>query len=168
MAIFPLLLPLAGIRYEHIDFINRRIFVPQTKAGQREQPITPSLAIAPQTKCKTEADKDGWVFPTTIPTQSAAGHRTNMARQFGRAVVSAGLDPKRVTPHTMRHTAITKLVQAGVDLPTIQKISGHKTLSMALRYVRIYGNHIDEAINSIDMSFSITPKLHTPATSTAA
>jgi site-specific recombinase XerD len=40
-------------------------------------------------------------------------------------VVRAWLDPEFVTPHMMRHTAITAPVQAGVDLPTIQKISGH-------------------------------------------
>jgi site-specific recombinase XerD len=32
----------------------------------------------------------------------------------------------------MRHTAITNLVKAGVDLPTIQKISGHKRLAMVI------------------------------------
>jgi site-specific recombinase XerC len=49
----------------------------------------------------------------------------------------------------MRHTAITKLVQSGVDLPTIQSISGHKTLAMVLRYTHVYGSHIDKAIKAI-------------------
>jgi hypothetical protein len=65
----------------------------------------------------------------------------------------------------MRHTAITRLVKAGVDLPTIQKISGHKTLAMVLRYVHVHGEHIDAAIGALNDSFSdaITPELHTPA-----
>jgi site-specific recombinase XerD len=50
-----------------------------------------------------------------------------MDRPFEDAVIRAGLDPVLITPHVMRHTAITKLVKAGVDLPTIQRISGHKT-----------------------------------------
>ena len=49
-------------------------------------------------------------------------------------MIRAGLDPRIMTPHVMRHTAITKLVQSGVDLPTIQSISGHKTIAMVLRY----------------------------------
>ena len=61
----------------------------------------------------------------------------------------AGLDPKLVTPHVMRHTAITKLVQAGVDLPTIQRISGHKTLAMLLRYAHVHGPHIDQGIKAL-------------------
>ena len=49
----------------------------------------------------------------------------------------------------MRHTAITKLVQAGVDIPTIQRISGHKTVAMVLRYTHVHGQHIDQAIKAI-------------------
>jgi len=42
-------------------------------------------------------------------------------------------------PHVMRHTAITSLVPAGVDSSTIQRISGHRTLIMVMRYVHLMG-----------------------------
>lgn len=94
-----------------------------------------------------------------------------MDKPFRRAVVAAGLNPKEITPHIMRHTAITRLVKAGVDLATIQRISGHKTLSMVLRYTHVHEPHIDKAIEAIGTSFpepstnkmpdTITHKLHT-------
>ncbi len=155
------------VRYDQIDFPNRRIFIPDAKAGQREQPITQSLADAlmRQRGMEDEDKRDSWVFPTLIPKQSKAGHRTNMARQFARAVVRAGLDPDKVTPHTMRRTAITKLVRAGVDLPTIQKISGHKTLAMVLRYVHMQFDHVDASISALDAPLpgAVTQGLHMPA-----
>jgi site-specific recombinase XerD len=85
-----------------------------------------------------------------------------MARPFARAVVRAGLDPAKVTPHTMRHTAITRLVRAGVDLPTIQRISGHRTLTMVLRYTHVHGQHIDNAIAALSRKQprAITHDLH--------
>ncbi len=140
------------VRFEHVDFANRRIHIPDAKAGQREQPITHGLVMALKAeRAKLPAsDRAGWVFPTLIPKQSKDGHRTNMARAFARSVIRAGLDPARVTPHTMRRTAITRLVKAVVDLPTIQRISGHKTLAMVLRYVNIHGAHIDRAISVLD------------------
>jgi site-specific recombinase XerD len=49
----------------------------------------------------------------------------------------------------MRHTAITRLVQSGADLPTIRRISGHKTRAMVLRYTHVHGQHIDRAIAAI-------------------
>ena len=145
--------------------LSRRLFIPEAKAGEREQPITPALAEALKRQRAMEEDQDGWVFPTMIPGQSKHGHRTNMARPFARAVIRAGLDPEKVTPHTMRHTAITRLVKAGVDLPTIQKISGHKTLAMVLRYVHVHGEHIDAAISALDTGNfdTIAQELHTPA-----
>ena len=74
--------------------------------------------------------------------------------------------------HTLRHTAITHLVQAGVDLPTVQKISGHKTLAMVGRYSHANGAHIDAAMDKLEdrigrglgdssgISDTITPELH--------
>ena len=79
-----------------------------------------------------------------------------MDAPFRRAVIAAGLDPKVVTPHVMRHTAITKLVQAGVDIPTIQRISGHKSVEMVLRYTHVHGAHIDRAMDAIDVELEPT------------
>src|SRR5205814_3718034 len=111
----------------------------------------------------------GWIFPS-FHKDSRTGHRARMDNAFRDAVLRAGLDPELVTPHVMRHTAITALVQAGVDLPTIQKISGHKTLAMVLRYAHVHGQHIDQAIRAIGRTLPkqaanetanmITPKLH--------
>jgi integrase len=94
-----------------------------------------------------------------------------MDRPFRDAVIRAGLDPALVTPHVMRHTAITKLVQAGVDLPTVQRISGHKTLAMVLRYAHVHGRHVDEAIRALGRTLperlanetagTVTQELHT-------
>ncbi len=153
-----------SVRYDQIDFANRRIFIPEAKAGEREQPITAALASALEKQRKMEDKPDDWVFPTLNAKQANAGHRTNMARPFLRSVIRAGLDPDKVTPHTMRHTAITRLVKAGVDLPTIQRISGHKTLAMVLRYTHVHGLHIDAAIDALSRPIpdAVTQKLHTP------
>jgi integrase len=152
-------------RYDQIDFETRRIFIPLAKAGEREQPITPSLAEAVLRQKRIETEKHGWIFPAVNVDDSKTGYRTNMGRQFARAVVRAGLDPTKVTPHTMRHTAITRLVKAGVDLPTVQRISGHKTLAMVLRYTHVHGNHIDIALGAIDRPVpgAITQELHSAA-----
>lgn len=156
------------VRYDKIDFDNRRIFIPEAKAGHREQPITQTLADAlkRQRAMEDEDKRNGWVFPTMNPKLSKSGHRTNMARQFARAVVRAKLDPDKVTPHTMRRTAITKLVRAGVDLPTIQKISGHKTLAMVLRYVHMQVDHVNASISALDAPLpgAVTHGLHSLAT----
>lgn len=153
-----------AVRYDQIDFAHRRIFIPEAKAGEREQPITKALADMLAKQRKMEDDPDGWIFPAGSRVKKTP-HRTRMDRQFARAVIRAGMEPSQVTPHTMRRTAITRLVKAKVDLPTIQRISGHKTLAALMRYVAVHDPHIDDAIDHISMSISdaITPELHMPS-----
>ncbi len=71
-----------------------------------------------------------------------------MAEPFRRAVQRAKLE--HIVPHIMRHTAITHLVQIGVDLPTVQSISGHKTPSMVVKCAHQNGKHIEAAMDKLE------------------
>ena len=79
----------------------------------------------------------------------------NVEKPWARGVVAADLDPKQVVRHTLRHTAITHLVQAGVDLPTVKRISGHKTLAMVERYSHQNGEHIKAAMDKLDARYRL-------------
>jgi integrase len=63
----------------------------------------------------------------------------------------------------MRHTAITALVKTGVALPTIQRISGHKTLAMMLRYAHVHGEHIDKPFAPSDVQIQSPRGTECPA-----
>lgn len=150
------------VRWDEIDFAQRRIYIGKAKAGQREQPIPAGLADRLRAEWGQLGEPVGYLFPTTR-ADAKSPHRQNMATQFRRAVERAKMDPAKVTPHILRHTAITGLVKAGVDLPTIQKISGHKTLAMVLRYTQLSDSHVDDSVAVLDDGFSdaIAPELHT-------
>ena len=133
-------------RRDHLDLANRRLFIPDAKTGERKQPITLELGELPEREMRD--DREGWIFPSPH-SDTAAGHRARIDRPLREAVKAAGLNSDGITPHVRRHTAITKLVQAGVDLPTVQRISGHKTLAMYVRYTHVHGRHIYDAIRAI-------------------
>lgn len=148
-------------RWEEIDFELRRIHVGKAKAGQREQPIPPSLANLLKQQWELCGTPEGYIFPAARKSAKLP-YRTTMAEQFRRTVIRAGLDSSKVTPHVLRHTAITGLVKAGVDLPTIQRISGHKTMAMVLRYTQLSDSHVDGAMANLDAAIpqQITHQLH--------
>jgi len=149
------------VRWEHIQFDQKRIHLPRAKAGTREQPIPTDLATTLRKEWDQLGQPEGWLFPTSR-ADAKSDHRQTMAQQFRRAVIRAGLNPAKVTPHVLRHTAITELVKAGVDIPTIQKVSGHKTVEMVLRYTHLSDEHVDQAVAHLDNAFSgtVTPELH--------
>lgn len=68
------------------------------------------------------------------------GHR--IRKGLHRAVADAGLvgpggTPLRVTPHQLRHTFGTTLVNAGMNLPALMALLGHVTPEMTLRYAKV-------------------------------
>jgi integrase len=132
-----------SIRKEHIDVDRRIIYIPKAKAGAREQPITQALADFLRGYITAVSPGSPWLFSSP---SSKSGHVADIRKPFVRVVEAAGLDSRAVVRHTLRHTAITHLVQAGVDLPTVKRISGHKTLAMVERYAHQSGAHIDEAM----------------------
>jgi integrase len=139
-----------SIRLEHIDLAKQVIHIPEAKAGARQQPFTTHLAEFLKSHLKTIAPNQRWLFPAN---RSATGHTTNIEKAFRRVVAHAGLDPKQIVRHTLRHTAITHLVQAGVDLPTVKRISGHKTLQMVERYSHQNGAHIQAAMDKLEQRY---------------
>lgn len=148
-----------NIRLEDIHLERRVIYIPQAKAGAREQPITAHLADFLRGYIESAEPGQEWLFPSP---KSETGHAMNIEKPFRRVVAAAGLDTKAVIRHTLRHTAITHLVQAGVDLPTVQRISGHKTLQMVVRYSHQNGEHISAAMDKLESRYRpIAPKTST-------
>jgi len=136
-----------AIRIDDISVNRRCIYIPQAKAGAREQPITQRLALILDTKIKKKVEGQEWLFPSL---KSRTGHVVNLDKAFRRVVAAAGLDNEEVVRHTMRHTAVTHLVQAGVDLPTVMKVSGHKTMAMILRYAHQNSGHVEDAMDKLE------------------
>jgi integrase len=76
----------------------------------------------------------------------------NFRRGFQRACKRAGI--KELCFHDFRHTAITNMRKAGVNISVIMAISGHKTMAMFRRYNRIDLNDGREAMRKLEVYLS--------------
>ncbi|MCL5238217.1 MAG: site-specific integrase [Nitrospirae bacterium] len=56
--------------------------------------------------------------------------------------------------HDLRHTFASHLVMAGVDLTTVSKLMGHKSLTMTLRYSHLSPAHLAEGVKKLDFLMS--------------
>ena len=85
-----------------------------------------------------------WVFPqATHATDPRSGvvrrhhlYDQTFARVFKRALTKAGIH-KVATPHTLRHSFATHLLQAGYDIRSIQDLLGHADVSTTMIYTHV-------------------------------
>ena len=67
-------------------------------------------------------------------------------------------DKKKITPHSLRHSYATHLIEAGVDLLEVQKILGHRSILTTAKYTRLTSSTNQNArhlINELINGFSI-------------
>jgi hypothetical protein len=63
----------------------------------------------------------------------------------------------RQVMHVMRHTAATQMVQAGIDLSTVQEVLGHSTIKLTERHRYFQQDHKREQLTNLDYGMSATP-----------
>jgi integrase len=114
----------------------------KTKARRRLLPMVPEVYRALLARWE-EQDKptEGWVFPSG----SASGHfeQDSAKNQHAKALKLCQVKP--FEPYCLRHTALTRLGEAGCNAFILAKIAGHSSIAITQRYVHPQDEAIERA-----------------------
>lgn len=101
------------------------------KRKTRECPIHPQLLELLEAY---RPEESSWLFPRASDSSSPLPLRTADA-MLRRAVAEAGLGHKGISTHSTRRTFITRLWEKGVDLHTLQELTGHSDTKTLRAYI---------------------------------
>lgn len=123
------------LRVSHIDSARMTIRVVQGKGGQdRDTLLSARLLEALRAYWKVTRPSD-WLFPAR-KDPARPMDRSSLQKAYLTAKRRASLT-KPGGIHTLRHCFATHLLEAGVDLHTIQRLMGHRHLSTTARYLQL-------------------------------
>ncbi|MGZ9140597.1 MAG: tyrosine-type recombinase/integrase, partial [Nitrospira sp.] len=135
-----------NLQWCNVDLFRRTITLLEQKNGGRDTlPVNAKTLEVLKARAKVRSLKTDYVF------FNGAGNRMDardLLRIFYPSMRKA--DVKRFRFHDLRHTFATRLVQAGCDIYTVQKLGRWKTISMVMRYAHHHPESLRAGIEILD------------------
>jgi site-specific recombinase XerD len=136
------------LRVEDIDAKRMLLHIRNAKRGrERYVMLSARLLRALRAYWKRSRPTGPYVFPGG----GADGLLTRRAVHFARvkAARRAGIT-KVISPHTLRHSFATNLLERGVDLRTLQVLLGHASLKSTMAYLHVSPARVQSIVSPLD------------------
>jgi site-specific recombinase XerD len=137
-----------SLQVEDLDSARGVIRVLGKRNRERFVPLSERLLVVLRRYYRGERPRGPWLFPQSRGDGHVSPDQARRALEL--ALCTTGLG-KRVTPHVLRHSVATHLLEAGTDLRVIQAILGHASIRTTTRYTRVSARLIRSAKDPLEI-----------------
>ncbi len=131
---------LVDLNFSDVDFVAQIVRVRGKGKKQRTAPIGPTAIAATQKYLELrKADPRAAGFDKEALFVNKHGQRLStrsVRRKLDKYLAECGLDPS-ISPHTLRHSFATHMLNNGADLRSVQELLGHQSLSTTQIYTHL-------------------------------
>jgi len=149
----------ASLKVTDIDSRRMMIRVEQGKGRKDRYAMLSPLLLALLRDWYRIARPRLWLFPGRDPLQPLTTRQLNRACHAAARMAEI---TKRVTPHTLRHSFATHLLEQNIDIRVIQILLGHAKLDTTALYTRVATNTIRAVMSPLDRLTPLRPKRDEP------
>ncbi len=140
---------LINLRKQDVFYDRKIIFIRGSKGKKDRNTILSDLLTIVLRKYLDEYKPNYWLFEGVNRNQYSA---TSIAKILKRAAAKAGIE-KNVTPHMLRHSFATHLLEHGLNIRYIQEILGHDSSETTEIYTHISTNAFEKIKSPLDIIF---------------
>jgi site-specific recombinase XerD len=149
----------AALKVSDIDSKRMMLRVEQGKGGKDRHAMLSPLLLELLRDWWRIAHPKAWLFPGRDPLQPLSTRQINRACHAAAAMARI---TKRVTPHTLRHSFATHLLEQNTDIRVIQVLLGHAKIDTTALYTHIATNTIRTVMSPLDRLTPLKPKRDEP------
>ncbi len=141
------------LRWDQIDLESGIVTIPLPKGGKtRHVPLSDGAQAI--LRSLDSFIRSPWVFPSPKNPLHSWNPQSFVNHVFSPSLQKAGI--QGVCWHTLRHTAASRRVMAGVDLVSVKEILGHRDIQTTLRYAHLAPGHLRDAVNRGSLAGTVT------------
>lgn len=138
---------LIGLKKNSVRQENGDYYLFVLGKGNKERIVPLGGKAVAALKNYLEAEKpEQWLFPAGKNGENSHITRQRFGQLLKELAINAGIDHNKISPHVLRHSFASHLLENGADLRLVQELLGHQRIATTQIYTHIQGNKLQKLV----------------------